>query len=98
MGHVICQDDLKPDPDKVQGIAEMPTPPSKQDVKRLLGMVNYLQKFPSNLSETTAPMRDLLKDGNQFQWDEQVQGTVLSRSRRYSRTLPSSSSSTPKKK
>ena len=74
MGHVICQDGLKPDPDKVQGIAEMPTPSSKQDVKRLLGMVNYLQKFASNLSEITAPMRDLSKDGNQFQWDEQVQG------------------------
>ena len=65
MGHVICQDGLKPDPNKVQDIAEMPTPSSKQDVKRLLGMVNYLQKFASNLSEITAPMRDLLKDGNQ---------------------------------
>ncbi|PFX24871.1 Uncharacterized protein K02A2.6 [Stylophora pistillata] len=29
MGHVICQDGLKPDPDKVQGIKEMPTPTSK---------------------------------------------------------------------
>ena len=48
MGHVICQDGLKPDPDKVQGIREMPTPTSKQDVKRLLGMVNYLQKFMPN--------------------------------------------------
>ena len=74
MGHVICLDGLKPDPNKVQGIAEMPTQSSKQDVKRLLGMVNYLQKFASNLSEITASMRDLLKDGNQFQWDEQVQG------------------------
>lgn len=33
MGHVICQDGLKPDSDKVQGIAEMPTLSSKQDVK-----------------------------------------------------------------
>ena len=45
-----------------------------QDVKRLLGMVNYFQEFASNLSAITAPMRDLLKDGNQFRWDEQVQG------------------------
>ena len=74
MGHVICEDGLKPDPDKVQGIREMPTPTSKQDVKRLLGMVNYLQKFMPNLSEATAPMRDLLKETNQFHWDEQVQG------------------------
>ena len=52
----------------------MPTPSSKQDVKRLLGMVNYLQKFASNLSAITAPMRDLLKNRNQFRGDEQVQG------------------------
>ena len=79
MGHVICQDGLKPDPDKVQGIKEMPTPTSKQDLKRLLGMVNYLQKFAPNLSEVTAPMRDLLKEGNQFRWDEQVQGRSFER-------------------
>lgn len=79
MGHVICQDGLKPDPDKVQGIKEMPTPTSKQDLKRLLGMVNYLQKFAPNLSEVTAPMRDLLKEGNQFRWNEQVQGCSFKR-------------------
>ena len=66
MGHVICQDGLKPDPDKVQGIREMPAPTSKQDLKIFLGMVNYLQKFAPNLSEVTAPMRDLLKQRNVF--------------------------------
>ncbi|KAK2564593.1 Retrovirus-related Pol polyprotein from transposon 17.6 [Acropora cervicornis] len=43
MGHVICQDGLKPDPDKVQGIREMPAPTSKQDLKRFLGMRNEFQ-------------------------------------------------------
>ena len=66
MGHVICQDGLKPDPAKVRGITEMPTPTSKPDVKRILGMVNYLQKFAPNLSGVTAPMRDLLKERSQF--------------------------------
>ena len=37
-------------------------------------MVNYLQRFGPNLSEATAPMRELLKEENQFQWEEQVQG------------------------
>ena len=74
MGHVSCQDGLKPDPDKVQGIREMPAPTSKQDLKRFLGMVNYLQKFAPNLSEVTAPMRDLLKQRNEFHWEEEVQG------------------------
>ena len=74
MGHVICQDGLKPDPDKVQGIRKMQAPTSKQDLKRFLGMVSYLQKFAPNLSEVTAPMRDLLKQRNEFHWDEEVQG------------------------
>ena len=42
MGHVISEEGLKPEPAKIQGVQEMPTPESKQDVKRLLGMVNYL--------------------------------------------------------
>ena len=69
MGHIISSDCLKPDPAKIQGIQEMPSPTSKQDVKRLLGMVNYLQRFAPKLSEITAPLRDLLKEHTCFQWD-----------------------------
>ena len=69
MGHIISANGLKADPTKIQGIQEMPTPSSKQDVKRLLGMANYLQRFTPNLSEVTAPFRDLLKEDNQFLWD-----------------------------
>ena len=47
----------------------MPSPTSKQDVKRLLGMVNYLQRFAPKLSEITAPLRDLLKEQTCFEWD-----------------------------
>ena len=72
MGHVISAEGLKPDPAKIKGVQEMPTPESKQDVKRLLGMVSYLQKFAPNLSEATALMRELLKEENQFLWDEEV--------------------------
>ena len=77
MGHIISNEGLKPYPAKIQGISEMPTPKSKQDVKKLLGMVNYLQKFAPNLSEVTAPMRDLLKEENVVLWDEQLHGRSL---------------------
>ena len=67
MGHMISEEGLK-------GVKEMPTPTSKQDVKRLLGIVNYLQKFVPNLSAATAPIRELLKEQNQFLWDNDIQG------------------------
>jgi len=66
MGHVTCQGSLKPDSHKVQGITEMPASTSKQDLKRLLGMVNYLQKIAPNLCEVTTPVRDPLKEKNKF--------------------------------
>ena len=71
---MISEEGLKPDPAKLQGVKEMPTPTSKQDVKRLLGMVNYLQKFAPNPLAVTAPMRELLKEQNQFLWDNDIQG------------------------
>lgn len=40
MGLVISKEDFKPDPVKIQGVNEMSTPESRQDVKRVLGMVN----------------------------------------------------------
>ena len=74
MGHTITSEGLKPDPAKVEAIQRMPAPANKQDVRRLLGTVNYLQKFAPNLSDLTAPLRELLKEANSFQWSEQVEG------------------------
>ena len=36
---------LKPDPDKIGAISEMPPPYDKEVVLRILGEVNYLDKF-----------------------------------------------------
>ena len=42
MGHVLSSDGLKPDPDKVKAVSEMPKPTCKQETFSLLGFVNYL--------------------------------------------------------
>ena len=36
----------------------------------MLGIINYLPKFVPQLSETTKPIRDLLKDDSEFLWDQ----------------------------
>ena len=39
------QSGVKPDPDKVEANCQLPLPEDVQELKRVLGMVNYLGRF-----------------------------------------------------
>ena len=54
----------------------MPYPSSRKDLERFLGMINYLGKFIQNLSDITAPLRELLKQDNEWVWLEHHQRAV----------------------
>ena len=41
VGHVFGTDGLRPSPDKVQAILNMPAPHDKSSLQRFMGMVNY---------------------------------------------------------
>ena len=70
IGHVISRDGLKPDPEKVRAVAEMPLPTDKKGIQRLMGFVNYLSKFLPNLSDLCAPLRALTVEGTVWEWTE----------------------------
>ena len=40
----------------------MPTPKSKKDLERFLGMIQYIGRFIPSLSDITAPLRILLQN------------------------------------
>ena len=40
MGHILSQQGQRPDPEKIEAIADMPKAQEKQAVQRLLGMIN----------------------------------------------------------
>ena len=46
----------------------MPNPTSKKEVQTFLGMVQYLSKFSSRLSELSEPLRDLVHIHVPFIW------------------------------
>ena len=71
MGHVISKDGLKPDPDKVNAVENMPKPTCKKETLSLLGFINYLAKFLPRLSEVAQPLRNLTLTNAQFMWSEQ---------------------------
>ena len=68
LGNILTPEGIKPDPQKVKAISDMPTPHDKAGLQRLLGMVKYLAQYIPNESELTAPLRTLLKKDTQWQW------------------------------
>ena len=68
LGDLITAEGIKPDPAKISAIKNIPRPQSKQDVQRFLGMVTYLAKWVPELSEKSAPLRQLLNQKVQWDW------------------------------
>ncbi|GFW02837.1 retrovirus-related Pol polyprotein from transposon 17.6 [Trichonephila clavipes] len=71
VGQIISISCIKHDPDPIKAIVEMPTPKSKTEVRRLLGMMNFLSKFIPNVSKVSAPLREIIHDNVEFNWGKE---------------------------
>lgn len=40
-GHVISAGDMKPDPNKVKAVTQMPSPTNVEELRQVLGLINY---------------------------------------------------------
>ncbi|UYV70685.1 K02A2.6-like, partial [Cordylochernes scorpioides] len=77
LGHIVTTEGIKIDPEKVRAIGEIKSPSNKQELQRLLGMVQYLSRFIPNLAEKTKNMRLLLKKDTPWLWDESLDCDLL---------------------
>ena len=69
LGHTLSQEGLSPMHSKVQAVQEMRAPVNKQEVRRFLGFLTYLQKFCSNLAEVAASLCKLIRKDVMFTWE-----------------------------
>ena len=73
LGHVISKDGIAPCPDRVSAITALETPQTVSELKRVLGMVNYLGRYLPHLSHTLQPLYELLKNSVAWVWGPQQQ-------------------------
>ena len=66
MGHIVSSEGLRADPSKLKAINEMPPATDKEGVQGVLGMIDYVQKFASNLADLAKPLTELVKKDNEF--------------------------------
>ena len=69
LGHVVTNQGLKADPEKVEAIVNMPAPDDIKAVRRLCGFVNYLARFLPHLSDVLEPIRQLTRQDVEWQWN-----------------------------
>ena len=69
IGHILSENGIHTDPEKVETIVNFPAPKDKLELQRFLGMINYLSKFIPNMSKLNEPLRTLLEKDVEFQWN-----------------------------
>ena len=68
LGHVIDENGIRPDPEKIAAITKMQPPTSVTELRRFLNMANQLDNFCPHLATLTKPLRELLSKRNSWFW------------------------------
>ncbi|CAC5403353.1 unnamed protein product [Mytilus coruscus] len=61
---------LKPDPEKIRGVTDMPKLTDVSRVRQIIGLVTYLRKFLPKLSDICETLRKLALKDSEFCWSE----------------------------
>lgn len=70
LGHILNENGISPDPDKIKAIENIKTPTCVKELRRFIGLANYLGKFLPNFSKVTEPLRILLEKDVEWEWAE----------------------------
>jgi hypothetical protein len=68
LGHIVCREGVLVDPAKVAVIVNMPPPTSAKQLCSMLGHTGYYRRFIRRYANITAPLENLLKKSEVFQW------------------------------
>ena len=73
LGHLITNEGIKTDPEKVDAILRTAVPVDKTRLRRFIATVNFYKKFIENFNETAAPLYKLTSKKCPFVWDKAAQ-------------------------
>ena len=59
MGHVVGQEEVSTDPDKIRAVIEWPRPTTVTEVRSFLGFVSYYRRFIPNFSKVAKPLNTI---------------------------------------
>ena len=69
-GHLVTSDGLKPDPRKINAIANMPAPQNKTQLQSFVGLCNYLTCYFPHFTDVLFPLKALTVKSIEFEWGQ----------------------------
>lgn len=73
LGHVLDAEGSRPTDEKIAAIMTMKVPKNLQELRVLIGLVNYYAKFIPNQATLLSPWYKLLQKGVEFQWNAECE-------------------------
>jgi hypothetical protein len=73
LGHIVKEEGIACDPEKIVKVREWPTPESVGDVRSFLGLANYYKRFIQGFSSLALPLTEMTGKNKTFRWDERCQ-------------------------
>ena len=73
LGHLISGEGIKPLPEKLDSIKEMPPPTTPKQVKQFLGLIGYYRKFVPRFADIARPLTNLTQLDQPFEWSDKCQ-------------------------
>lgn len=61
LGHIITEQGIKPNPNKISAIQNYPCPKNRKAIKSFLGLLGYYRKFIKDFTRITKPLTKQLK-------------------------------------
>ncbi|XP_067620077.1 uncharacterized protein [Eurosta solidaginis] len=73
LGHVVSEEGIHTDPDKIAAIKELTPPNNLRELRRFLGVVSWYRRFVSDFSQVSHPLTSMLKKGRKWKWSQEQQ-------------------------
>jgi hypothetical protein len=73
LGHVLSEEGVAVDPEKIRSIIEWPTPRDVLDIISFMGLAGYYRRFIEGFSKIVCPITALQKKGTKFPWTQKCE-------------------------